>query len=78
VDRSTKTTLVGAWAWMVLSSASIRRESTLARNRWVALRPATVGLASRYPRIFANEDLPDPKKPLTQMLVPSSGRRMVS
>src|ERR1700728_4691970 len=43
-----------------------RWDSTRFRNSELARTPSTSGFARTYPRFFAKEDLPEPKKPEIQ------------
>jgi len=47
-------------------------------NNALAGFPSTVRLARTYPRFFAKEDLPEPKKPEIQTPIPSVGVDLAS
>src|SRR5271156_6638161 len=50
-----------------------RLDSTCFRKSELAVAPRTSRFARTYPRFFAKEDLPDPKKPEIQIPTLSSG-----
>jgi hypothetical protein len=73
VETSKMTAWVGIFSLMALSRTWSFLSPARSAKRSAADSPATVRFAIERPSILAKLDLPEPKKPETQMAMPSCG-----